>query len=131
MFLKIDSCSIDLRGSSSLLVSPINNISASEELIQEFGEHPKDVQVFSQSRHQGTNICAKQNGGCQELCLFNGTHGVCVCTHGIVDVDGKTCKGIIAKLFQFVLLIRLYFILNLLCIEFYFQTMIHFLCILK
>lgn len=85
---------MEVHGLSSLMVSPINNISASEELIQEFGEHPKDVQIFSKSRHQGTNICDKHNGGCEELCLFNGTHGICACTHGIVGADGKTCKGI-------------------------------------
>lgn len=84
---------MQVQGSSSLMVSPLNNISASEELIREFGEHPKDVQIFSKIRHQGTNICAKHNGGCQELCLFNGTHGVCACAHGIVGADRKTCKG--------------------------------------
>jgi len=84
-----------VQGFSSLMVSPINKISASEELIQEFGEHPKDVQIFSKNRHQGSNICAKDNGGCQELCLFNGTHGVCACTHGILGTDGKTCEGIL------------------------------------
>lgn len=82
-------------GSSSLMVSPIKNITETEELIQEFGEHPKDVQIFSESRHQGINICAKNNGGCQDLCLFNGTHGVCACAHGILGIDGKTCEGTI------------------------------------
>lgn len=83
---------MQVQGSSSLMVSPINNISASEELIREFGEHPKDVQIFSKSRHQGTNICSKHNE-CQELCLFNGTHGVCACTNGILAADGKKCDG--------------------------------------
>lgn len=87
--------------SSSLMVSPINNISASEELIREFGEHPKDVQIFSESRHQGTNICGKNNGGCQDLCLFNGTHGICACAHGIVGADRKTCEGYLAIFNQF------------------------------
>jgi len=85
---------MQVQGSSSLMVSPINNLSASEELTQEFGEHPKDVQIFSKSRHQGSNICTKRNGGCQELCLFNGTNGVCACAHGIVGSDGKKCEGI-------------------------------------
>ncbi|XP_050433383.1 low-density lipoprotein receptor-related protein 1 isoform X2 [Adelges cooleyi] len=83
---------MQIQGSSSLMVSPINNISASEELIHEYGEHPKDIQIFSKDRHQGSNVCAKNNGGCQELCLFNGTHGVCACSHGIVSADGKTCE---------------------------------------
>ncbi|XP_027843018.2 low-density lipoprotein receptor-related protein 1 [Aphis gossypii] len=83
---------MQVQGSSSLLVSPINNLSDSKELTQEFGEHPKDVQIFSKSRHQGSNICAKDNGGCQELCLFNGTNGICACTHGIVGSDGKKCE---------------------------------------
>lgn len=93
LYLKNSFFSMEEQEFSSLMVSPINNMSASEELIREFGEHLKDVQIFSNTRHQGINICAKHNGGCQELCLFNGTHGVCACAHGIVDADGKTCKG--------------------------------------
>jgi len=84
---------MEVHGLSSLLVSPINNVNSFEELIREFGEHPKDIQIFSKSRHIGTNICATHNGGCEELCLFNGTHGVCACTRGIIGADGKTCKG--------------------------------------
>lgn len=92
---------MQVQGSSSLMVSPVNNISASEELIRVFGEHPKDVQIFSESRHQGTNVCAEHNE-CHGLCLFNGTHGVCTCTNGMVDADGKSCKGITQKIIYFI-----------------------------
>lgn len=40
----------------------------------------------------GTNACSNNNGGCEQLCLFNGTHGVCVCSHGALAADGKSCK---------------------------------------
>ncbi len=40
----------------------------------------------------GTNPCAVNNGGCEELCLFNGTAAVCKCAHGQV-VDNTKCKG--------------------------------------
>ncbi|XP_050540895.1 low-density lipoprotein receptor-related protein 1 [Daktulosphaira vitifoliae] len=80
-----------VKGSSSLMISPIGNLSNTKELIQDLGEHPKDVQIFSKFRHQGTNECAKNNGGCHELCLFNGTYSVCVCSKGIINDDGKSC----------------------------------------
>jgi len=50
----------------------------------------KDLGVFSTRRQKGRNPCGKNNGGCQDLCLFNGTHPVCVCAHG--KTDGKSCK---------------------------------------
>lgn len=32
------------------------------------------------------------NGGCRELCLFNGTSAVCVCAHGQVSSNGRDCE---------------------------------------
>ncbi|CAG0883349.1 unnamed protein product [Darwinula stevensoni] len=52
----------------------------------------KDIEVWSQSRQQGVNPCAKDNGGCQDLCLFNGTTVICQCAHGKVAADGTSCR---------------------------------------
>lgn len=53
----------------------------------------KDIEIFSKYGQQGTNPCAINNGGCAELCLFNGTHPVCACQHGYIGADLKSCDG--------------------------------------
>uniref|UniRef100_A0A182SIS6 EGF-like domain-containing protein n=1 Tax=Anopheles maculatus TaxID=74869 RepID=A0A182SIS6_9DIPT len=53
----------------------------------------KDIKIFSSRKQSKTNACGVSNGGCQELCLFNGTHPICACSHGkISSVDLKTCE---------------------------------------
>lgn len=45
--------------------------------------------VFSFS---GTNVCAKENGGCKQLCLYRGnSRRTCACAHGYLAGDGVTC----------------------------------------
>lgn len=40
----------------------------------------------------GTNVCAKDNGGCQQLCLYRGnSQRTCACAHGYLAEDGVTC----------------------------------------
>lgn len=51
------------------------------------------TQIFSKLKQKGTNPCAIKNGGCAELCLYNGTHPVCACAHGKVASDGHSCEG--------------------------------------
>lgn len=44
----------------------------------------------------GTNICAKNNGGCEQLCLPSGGSRVCECTVGYQkdgSGEGVKCKG--------------------------------------
>lgn len=38
--------------------------------------------------------CREDNHGCQDVCKtdYNGKL-YCLCTYGILDTDGKTCKG--------------------------------------
>ncbi len=48
--------------------------------------------MFSPERQIGSNLCAVANGGCKELCLFNGTSAICACGHGQVSADGRNCE---------------------------------------
>ncbi|CAL4168163.1 unnamed protein product, partial [Meganyctiphanes norvegica] len=47
---------------------------------------------MSQDQQVGINPCNTNNGGCQELCLFNSTHATCHCYHAKIAADGKSCK---------------------------------------
>lgn len=70
-------------------------------LLSGLGDSLKDILVFSPDREKmGTNPCSINNGGCKELCLFNGTYPVCACSHGRVAPDGLTCEGIIISGFK-------------------------------
>lgn len=48
---------------------------------------------LSSSIHPGTNVCAQNNGGCQQLCLFRGGgQRTCACAHGMLAEDGVSCR---------------------------------------
>ncbi|GFS04390.1 low-density lipoprotein receptor-related protein, partial [Elysia marginata] len=52
----------------------------------------KDIAVFDTSRQIGSNPCHFNNGGCAELCLYQGQgRTACACSHGKLLEDGKTC----------------------------------------
>ncbi len=51
----------------------------------------KDLKVYSSSQ-TGVNPCAQNNGNCQELCAFDGSKPVCLCTHGQLRDDGTSCQ---------------------------------------
>lgn len=87
-------CSSRTNVQSSIKRAPLTNIS-DITILRGVGDSLKDIQVFSPKRQQGTNACAKNNGGCSELCLFNGTHPVCACAHGYVAPDGRSCLGML------------------------------------
>ncbi|XP_075238130.1 LDL receptor protein 1 isoform X2 [Lycorma delicatula] len=76
----------------SIKAAPSSNLSDYTVLLRGAGDSLKDLIVFSKSNQKGTNACTVNNGGCAELCLYNGTHPVCACAHGVVADDGKTCK---------------------------------------
>ncbi|XP_069676734.1 low-density lipoprotein receptor-related protein 1 isoform X1 [Periplaneta americana] len=76
----------------SILSAPASNLSDHRILLSGAGDALKDIQVFTTARQQGTNPCAIDNGGCAELCLYNGTHPVCACAHGKVTEKG-TCEN--------------------------------------
>lgn len=76
----------------SLKMAPISDLSRFVILRDNLGESLKDIQIFSKRKQYGTNPCGINNGGCEQLCLFNSTHPVCVCSHGRIAFDGKTCE---------------------------------------
>lgn len=81
------------RHGGSIKEAPITNLSDMKILQQDLGSSLKDIQIFSRRKQRGTNACAKKNGGCEQLCLFNGTHPICVCSHGKISSDGKSCES--------------------------------------
>lgn len=81
---------VNLRG--SIKVAPLNNLSDYQVLLKGVGDSLKDIEIFSKTKEIGTNPCKINNGGCSELCLFNGTHPVCQCAHGQAAADGKSCE---------------------------------------
>lgn len=74
-------------------MAPTSNMSDYTTLAQNLGDSLKDILIFSKRKQNGTNPCVENNGGCEQLCLFNGTYPVCVCSHGRLTGDGKTCEG--------------------------------------
>ncbi|XP_015265029.1 PREDICTED: prolow-density lipoprotein receptor-related protein 1 [Gekko japonicus] len=57
------------------------------------GVQLKDIKVFNRARQKGTNVCAQNNGGCQQLCLFRGgEQRTCACAHGMLAEDGVSCR---------------------------------------
>ncbi|XP_055528067.1 prolow-density lipoprotein receptor-related protein 1 [Wyeomyia smithii] len=81
----------DVRG--NIKQANTKNISNYWNLIEHEGTSLKDIKIFSSQKQQKTNACGINNGGCQELCLFNGTHPICACSHGkISTTDYKTCE---------------------------------------
>ncbi|XP_054274081.1 low-density lipoprotein receptor-related protein 1-like [Macrosteles quadrilineatus] len=75
----------------SIKVAPDTNLSDFTVLLRGVGDSLKDLVIFSPRRQTGTNPCAVNNGGCAELCLYNGTSAICACAHGLVAADGKNC----------------------------------------
>uniref|UniRef100_A0A4W3IBD4 LDL receptor related protein 1B n=1 Tax=Callorhinchus milii TaxID=7868 RepID=A0A4W3IBD4_CALMI len=56
------------------------------------GVNLKGVTIFNRAREKGTNICAKNNGGCQQLCLYRGNgQRTCECSYSVLAEDGLSC----------------------------------------
>ncbi|KAM9485972.1 low-density lipoprotein receptor-related protein 1B [Clarias gariepinus] len=57
------------------------------------GVNLKDVKIFNRGREKGTNPCARNNGGCQQLCFHLGSgRRTCSCAHGYLAEDGFACQ---------------------------------------
>ena len=52
----------------------------------------QDLKIYSSKIQEGTNPCSINNGGCEEICLFNGQFTSCACSYGRIDPDnGRSC----------------------------------------
>ncbi|NWV51617.1 LRP1 protein, partial [Daphoenositta chrysoptera] len=70
-----------------------DNATESVSLRTGIGVQLKDIKVFNRARQKGTNICAQNNGDCQQLCLFRGGgQRTCACAHGMLSDDGVSCR---------------------------------------
>lgn len=79
------------QANGSIKMAPLTNLSNYQMMIQNEGHSLNDLKIFSSSVQNGTNVCATNNGGCEELCLFDGNDSVCACSHGQIAANGKTC----------------------------------------
>lgn len=53
----------------------------------------RDVKIYSSERPDSVgNGCAINNGGCKELCAFDGEKPVCLCSHGKLGEDNLSCQ---------------------------------------
>ncbi|XP_060590385.1 low-density lipoprotein receptor-related protein 1-like isoform X5 [Ruditapes philippinarum] len=59
----------------------------------DLGDKLKDIKAYDRSRQIDSNLCAEDNGGCKELCLYVGSNKVnCACSYSKLAADGKSCE---------------------------------------
>lgn len=76
----------------TIKMAPLNNLTRIHKLLISYGNPLTDMKIFSDEQQIGENPCKHSNGGCAELCFFNGTEAVCACSHGEVSkTDGTSC----------------------------------------
>lgn len=51
-----------------------------------------DIAIYCPSCEVGRNPCQLFNGGCEDICLYNGDQINCACQYGKVASDNKTCE---------------------------------------
>lgn len=72
--------------------APLTNLTDYSVIVRS-DDDLKDLKIFSKRIQKGKNGCSVLNGGCEELCLFNGTHPVCACSHGRIAKNLKNCES--------------------------------------
>ncbi|XP_045484331.1 low-density lipoprotein receptor-related protein 1B [Pieris rapae] len=81
----------------SVARAPISNLKNYTLLVDNVGDSLKDLVIWSsanQSVSSSANGCAMSSGygGCEALCLWDGSRARCACPHGDLASDNKTCK---------------------------------------
>lgn len=72
-------------------------------------DHVTDLLTYDKQSQNGTNPCADNNGGCQQLCLVKGSTNVhepishhCSCETHFTLFKNNTCSGIKYTLIQLI-----------------------------
>lgn len=77
---------------NAIKMASVNDLQQPRLLATSSANPLTDFKIFSDQIQGGENPCINNNGGCEELCFFNGTHPICACSHGEVAAnDSKTC----------------------------------------
>ncbi|XP_023030772.1 low-density lipoprotein receptor-related protein 1 [Drosophila willistoni] len=76
----------------NIRVAPLANLSQSKQVLQTQQDAIRDLKIYSKRIQRGSNPCAQNNGGCEQLCLYNGTSVVCACSHSRLAADGFSCE---------------------------------------
>lgn len=76
----------------TIKVAPLANLSQSKVVLQTEQDAIRDLKIYSKHIQRGSNPCATANGGCEQLCLFNGTTAICACAHSRLSADGTSCE---------------------------------------
>lgn len=83
-------------GQGSIVRFDKNQPSDTKFIQQNLGDGIRDIAVFAEQPvpTADENPCVKDNGLCQDLCLFLGEPGrrKCICAHGKLNPDGFTCR---------------------------------------
>jgi low-density lipoprotein receptor-related protein 1 (alpha-2-macroglobulin receptor) len=76
----------------AIMSLPLKNFSRIQTVRKDLGVTIKDLTIFSRDRQVGSNPCGNKNGGCEDLCFWNGTRPNCICAHGKLGSNGKSCE---------------------------------------
>ncbi|CAH2097282.1 unnamed protein product [Euphydryas editha] len=83
----------------SVATAPVSNLSDHRVLADNLGDSLKDLTIWSRSLQtaqtaqaaRGRNPCAREHGGCEALCLWDGRAARCACPHGALAANGRNC----------------------------------------
>ncbi|RXG68700.1 Low-density lipoprotein receptor-related protein 1 [Armadillidium vulgare] len=92
VFVFEDYIYVALSDKSSGSLHVIHKQTLKKKVLRSESSSLKSLIIMSNNAQSGTNPCADENGGCSELCLFNGTAILCECFHGTIGSDGRTCQ---------------------------------------
>lgn len=82
------------RGVGSVKSVKLDTLTEPTTLKKGLSNQLRSLRIFSTRKQHGYNPCAMPSyGGCEELCLFNGTKANCFCSHGYLDNNQKKCRS--------------------------------------
>jgi low-density lipoprotein receptor-related protein 1 (alpha-2-macroglobulin receptor) len=73
----------------------INSNESAAKILIETNKMMNSLRIYDTSYQIGTNLCARNNGNCQHLCLFNGRKPICRCSYSNLTLSGKCQRKLI------------------------------------